>query len=346
MTERWTGNKGEWSEAYVFLALLANPLIPAANYNLENIGGKYYVAKAIYIPTADGEAKKFLPLQEKYVSEAGEVRLDTIKKALPEALENIKTQPATFELPDIQKLFKLLGISSFKASASTKIDIVLELPSLGGGQDQKLGFSIKSQLGNPSTLMNSSGATNIVWKVETSELVGRACVAQKNSENRNVIKPCVPDFKFAGFTSDTFLNNLAYFGSDFPEKLARMVRNAYFGIGTTSLIEQLQLVAADLPGLVEENKLRYQTKNFLRAVALGMMPAATWNGDLEGYGGYIVAKNDGELACLHLENDDEFKDYLLNNVRFDWPSSARTAPNSFDSGILTYHTNFSIRFIQ
>jgi hypothetical protein len=346
MPEKWTGNKGEWSEAYAFLALLTNPLIPASNYNLENIGGKYYVAKAIYMAAPDGQEIQFLPLQASYVSSVGEVNLEAIKKILPEALEYIKTQPSTFEMPAVQKILETLGIANFKASASTKIDIVLELPSLGGGQDQKLGFSIKSQLGSPSSLMNSSGATNAIWKVSTEESLGLLCVEEKNTDNRAFIKTHVSEFIFCGFTSDTFLSNLTYFGEDFPEKLALMVRNAFFGIGATSLLDQIQLVAADFPGAVEENKLRYQTKNFLRAVALGMMPAAAWSGDLEGYGGYLVVKNNGELACLHLENDDEFKNYLLNNVRFDWPSSSRTASNTFESGILTYHTNFSIRFIQ
>jgi hypothetical protein len=344
--ERWTGNKGEWSEAYAFLALLTNPLIPAGNYNLENIGGKYYVVKAIWLPVTDGQTLQFLPLQESYISSFGEVKLEEIKTILPRVLDQIKSKPSTFELPEVQIIFEKLGISSFKASASTKIDIVLELPSLGGGQDQKLGFSIKSQLGSPSSLLNSSGATNIIWTVATDETTGRICVEQKNSDNRDSIKPQIPDFQFKGFTSETFLNNLSYFGEDFPEKLANMVRNAYFGIGATSMLEQIQLVAAERSGNVEENKLRYQTKNFLRAIALGMMPAAPWSGDLEGYGGYLIVKNNGELVCLHLENDDEFKNYLLNNVRFDWPSSSRTAPNTFELGILNYHTNFSIRFIQ
>ena len=314
MTETWTGNKGEWSEAYVFLRLLQNPLIPAGDFSLEAIGGKYYVAKSITLPSA--EEKIFYPIQARYESSGGKaVTAEEISEICAEILEQLKsTQNSAFSIPKAQNVLERLGLNSMKTSSAHKVDIQLELPSLGGGKDLNLGFSIKSQLGSASSLLNHSNATSIKFEAPDGYTF---------QNFRTIADPS--DLIFRGFSNDTFQNNLEFFGSDFPAKLADLVKYSALRPGVRSLDEELMLWAGDNGGQLAYEKIKYQMKSFLRATALGMQPSRPWAGDLEGYGGYIVVKKNGGMMCLHLEHDDDFKTYLLKNSRFENPASGRVS---------------------
>lgn len=314
MTEIWTGNKGEWSEAFVFLRLLQNPLIPAGDFSLEAIGGKYYVAKSITLPNA--EEKVFYPIQATYESSTGKaVTAEEISNISAQILEQLRnTQTSAFSIPKAQNVLERLGLSSMKTSSLHKVDIQLELPSLGGGKDLNLGFSIKSQLGSASSLLNHSNATSIRFEAPNGYTF----------ENfRTMADPS--DLIFRGFSNDTFQNNLEFFGSEFPAKLADLVKHSAFLPGVRTLDEELTLWAGDNGGGLAHEKIKYQMKSFLRATALGMQPSRPWAGDLEGYGGYLVVKRNGGIMCLHLEQDDDFKSYLLKNSRFESPASGRVS---------------------
>jgi len=335
MTESWTGNKGEWSEAFVFLRLLQNPLIPAGDFCLEAIGGKYYVAKSITLPNA--EAKTFYPIQAKYESKTGKaVTAEEISDTSARILEELKsTQTSAFSIPKAQNVLERLGLNSMKTSSAHKVDIQLELPSLGGGKDLNLGFSIKSQLGSASTLLNHSNATSI--KFEAPEGF--------TFENFRTIG--VPsDLIFRGFSNDTFQNNLEFFGIDFPSKLADLVKNSAFLPGVRTLDEELTLWASDNGGSLAHEKIKFQMKSFLRATALGMQPSRAWAGDLQGYGGYLVVKKNGGIMCLHLEHDDDFKNYLLNNSRFENPASSRVTQPQRSSNVNVLALPLQIRFAK
>lgn len=84
----------------------------------------------------------------------------------------------------------------------------------------------------------------------------------------------------------------------------------------------------------------------MKIVALGMVPQTTWNDRLSAYGGYIVVRNNGELVCYHLYNEDAFKDYLFNDTGFDTPSCSRYKFGSIydDHGSLFINLNLQIRF--
>ncbi len=349
MSSNWSGNKGEWSESYTFLKLLAYPLISAGTSDLTFVPGKYYVAKKVAVPFSSEGLTEFLPLAETFRvgDSAPGVSLSRIKSALPQFLSEIQSGKGTFEIPLISDLFREMGLTSFKAASGQKMDIYLTLPSLGGGQDLNLGFSIKSQLGSASTLFNASGATNLDFEVSDQTVKLGDFKELKYHEGRALLRSIGTRLIPMGPQNPAFLSNLEFFGSDFPRKLASLVESAFMDEQTgTSLLENVQIWAAANGGQLAENKVVFQLKNFLRAVALGMRPATNWNGDLEGYGGYIVVTKSGELLCLHLENDDEFKNYLLKNTKFDFPKDELFSRPRTDSGKLVFPVNFQIRFLK
>ncbi len=345
MDNIWTSNKGEWSEAYTFLRLLTNPIISAADDFLEMKPGKYYVVKGLTLST-ESQTLVVRPMEARYSfneSAKGVTNVE-ISEALPIILGEIAEGERAFSSPTTQRLFERMGLSKFKAASSQKVDIELELPSLGGGQDAKLGFSIKSMLGSPSTLFNASSTTNIRFSFEPEGLEPSSLVGLKYHELRpHLVEKAI---EFRGYELETFKDNLEFFGIDFPEKLASVVLSAYLGSGTRTLTEAITIWAADNGGQLAADKFSFQMKNFLRATALGMRPGSPWTGDLEGYGGYIIVKPNGDLTCLHLENDDDFRNYLLSHTKLDFPKSSLFSPSFVDSDSLNFSVNFQIRFIK
>ena len=259
-------------------------------------------------------------------------------------LTEISEGERAFSSPTTQGIYERMGLSKFKAASTQKVDIELELPSLGGGQDATLGFSIKSMLGSPSTLFNASSTTNIRFSIQTDQTPEADLLSLKYHELRPHLQG--QTIRYEGFELETFKDNLEFFGSDFPEKLASIVLAAYLGTGTTTLTEAITLWAADNGLQLAESKFAFQMKNFLRSTALGMKPGTPWQGDLEGYGGYIIVKPDGDLACLHLENDDDFKNYLLSHTKLDFPKSSLFSQSTVENGALNFSVNFQIRFLR
>ena len=54
-----------------------------------------------------------------------------------------------------------------------------------------------------------------------------------------------------------------------------------------------------------------------------MIPSEVWDGTYDATGGYIVVRADGEILCYHIYNRNEFEEYLIQNTRFDAPSTSR-----------------------
>jgi len=81
---------------------------------------------------------------------------------------------------------------------------------------------------------------------------------------------------------------------------------------------------------------------------LGMMPNSDWDGLLQAHGGYIIVKEDGEIVCYHVYNQDEFQSYLFNNTRMETPSTSRHGFGEiYEQGKEYYiKLNLQIRFIK
>jgi len=117
---------------------------------------------------------------------------------------------------------------------------------------------------------------------------------------------------------------------------------------------------ADLTMELSKNKLmqqkfglsltnyEYKIKNFLDAIALGMVPSKSWDGFSKAHGGYIVVKENGDVVCYHLYNRDEFRSYLFENTKFDAPSTTRYGYGELyeENDKLFFKLNLQIRFVK
>ena len=214
------------------------------------------------------------------------------------------------------------------------------------------GFSIKSDLGNPPTLLNAGKSTNFVYAVngltkESAEKINGIDTRQKIIDRINSICANGGTLAYSGMHNKTFRNNLVMLDSMLPQIMSAILLYSY----TTGQKDCKDIVAK----IEEQDPLQYgikdiyayKFKKFLCAIALGMMPATPWNGYDEANGGYIIVKKDGDVVAYHIYNRNSFEDYLLDNTCFERGSTQKHdyAHIYENDGKMYINLNAQIRFI-
>ena len=357
-----TGNKGEWSEVYTFLKLLADGRLYAADSDLNRIENIYYPILKILrsqddgnreycrngnikvINADDGQTIVSLPIS-KFV-EYSEMLYNTIINS---------NGSRTFPVSEIEELLNSINFTSFKAPANKKSDIVLVVHDQFTGFDPILGFSIKSRIGGASTLLNAGTSTNFIYKVRNklfinSEIkhVNSINTRRKYRDRIEYILSHGARFKFSGMENEVFKLNLQVIDSNMPIIVSNMLLNYYMG-NANSLIDLLKIVEKENPcsfNLGYNHAFyEYKIKSLLTDIALGMTPATIWQGHYDATGGYIIVKENGEILCYHIYNRNEFEDYLLKNTKFDTPSHRNKFGELYKDGNAVYmKLNLQIRF--
>ncbi|RWW99949.1 HpaII family restriction endonuclease [Flavobacterium cerinum] len=356
------GNKGEWSEIYALFKLLADKTLKLGNENVEIIKNAFYPIIKILRSESNGNFE--YSIQDNIVVISGSNK--TIKIPIQEfktksltLLNAIKqSNETTFSIPEIEEFMRSINCISLKASSSAKTDINIIIHDQRTNQQPTLGFSIKSQLGNPSTLLNAGKTTNFIYKVENIELdenkiekINTLDTHSKIKDRIQLIKDYGGRFKFISTEQQIFSNNLILIDSLLPDIVGEMIYDFYTSNRSKisdliSSIENLNPIEFD-----NSNKHKfysYKIKRFLTDVALGMMPSKVWTGDYDATGGYLIVKKDGEILCYHVYDKNEFENYLINNTKMDTASTSRYQFGKLyiDKGNLYFKLNLQIRFLK
>lgn len=352
-----TANKGEWSELYALFKIFSEHSIAAADKNLQPTDEKYTFLRVFREDVVD--RKYVYDLSEdnlvKILKPSGELVRTVDITNLPEKTLAIfrqikESDQRTFTITEALSAMDLLLLEKIKASSGEKSDILaLVRDNITSGS--VLGFSVKSQIGGASTLLNASLHTNFIFRIhdftgDADEVNG----IEGKSKVRDRMKRIANEggrLEFAAITSQSFGRNLRLVDTILPQILAQMLMEYYSGNATT-IPELCRLVGENNSFGMNEQEVAYKIKSFLRTVALGMVPSKNWDTYLSAYGGYIVVRDDGMLLCYHLYNDDDFKDYLFNNTKFDTPSSSRHGFGTifFEDYLPTINLNLQIRFLK
>ncbi len=331
-----TGNKGEWSEFYAFIKLIVDKNIVGANEDLsknENI--VFPVLKIIREEPSGKSVFEILEGNKISVShlggEAVVVDGSDLKTKVVSIFEAINVGSKTFSVPIASELLDRFGINALNAGNAQKEDLILEIHDYNIGKEHEVGFSIKSKLGSPATLLNASSATNFVYKITGLNDIDMNRI--NSIDTRSKIKDrltailnsgCIVEFNEV--CSDVFERNLRKIDTVMPEIIGEMVLEYYSSGGSdfNSLIKSIlkngtKIMSFDLSG----EDYAYKIKALLYNAALGMVPAGLWDGNLRAHGGVIIVRTDGEIVCYHLYNAESFRNYLFGNTRLDSPSSTR-----------------------
>ena len=359
-----SGNKGEWSEIYVFLRLLELGKLFAADADLNKIDDVFYsIIKIIRNEDAGILEFRVNPTQEtvsvfntKENCQIANFSMSEFKNKA-DALYNsiISAKSPSFFDENTESFLNKLNVKTLKAKSTDKADIRIKIHDINTGYEAIQGFSIKSRLGGPSTLINAGKTTNFIYEISgemSDEIMNEFNTCSKLFRNRfSVLKNNNCDIKFVAMENDVFENNLILIDSNLPKICSEMIK-AFYSLGIATVQEALNFVCAENP--LEYNLSNghpfysYKFKKMLTECALGMLPSKPWDGTADATGGYIIVREDGEVLCYHLFNRNEFENYLLMNTKFETASTSRHKfGNIFKSKDKYYiKLNLQIRFIK
>lgn len=357
-----TGNKGEWSELYAFFRLAAEGRLYAANADINRIDEVYYdILKIIRLQT-DGNWEYYRDKDIVVISaNSGEpiLRISTeeFSHYADILFKDIKDSVgSSFALPQVWSFARKVKCNALKARSSDKSDIELVVHDYMTGSKPLLGFSIKSQLGSPATLLNASKATNFMFKLKGHLLsdneIEKFKSIRKFNEKFDYLRELGSDIEFAYVENEIFKENLMMIDTMMPCIMASLIKKFYEVNGVSKIEELLQLCVEENVCKISPNQVekfyKHKIKELLTNIALGMVPATSWNGYYEATGGYIIVKTNGDVLCYHIYNRNGFRDYLFNNTKLDTPSSSR-----YKLGIIEVinneqytRLNLQIRFIR
>jgi len=287
------------------------------------------------------------------------IQISEFKSKAQFLLNAIKSnKDRTFSVPEIEEFMRSINCLSLKASSTSKTDLTIVVHDQRTNQQPALGFSIKSQLGSASTLLNAGKTTNFIFKI-TGTVLNQARIDELNSiDTRSKIRDRVNaiinengKFEFVKTERQIFSNNLILIDSKLPEILSELVLEFY--TSSKSLIVDLTSKTTEKNPLnfdnTNEHKFYvYKVKRFLTDVALGMMPSIVWSGQYDATGGYLIVKENGDVLCYHIYNKNQFEDYLFNNTKLDTASSTRHQFGTLykEGEDLYLKLNLQIRFVK
>lgn len=354
-----TGNKGEWSEIYALFKLLGDKELHPGNSEIKKLENLVYPILRILRTEVNGNFEYSIEDDIVVISgneEVFRIPISEFQKRAKYLLGEIKSNSGTFSIPKIEEFMQSINCLSLKASSSAKTDITIVVHDQRTGLQPSLGFSIKSQLGNPSTLLNAGETTNFIFKIVDAKINQKEIDEINNISSRSKIKDRILEiknkggqFEFVKTQRTIFSNNLILIDSLLPQILSNIVLKFYSS--SHSNTEDLVKLTT------EENPLKFDTtdkhlfysykiKRFLTDIALGMMPSKVWTGEYDATGGYLIVKADGEILCYHIYNKNEFENYLLANTKLDTASSSRHGFGEIyaENEQLYFKLNLQIRF--
>jgi len=323
-----TGNKGEWSEIYAFLRLLSTGKLFAADEQLNRIENMFFPIMKIIREEVKGYKYEYHTGETIRIYLGKTLALEMPVRVFKEeadyiynAVEQSKAGKGAFSVEKTEAFMRKIFVGKIAAPSKDKTDINVQLRDVNTGYEQIVGFSIKSELGSPPTLLNAGDTTNFVYKVEGMDArfideINAIDTKTKIIDRIETIRKRGGEISFFKMKNDTFNNNLIMIDSQMPGIVADMLIGYYLHnvndcIGLLNYVNDTS--SMNLPKRFYAHKI----KEFLCAVALGMKPATKWEGTYEATGGYIVVKTDGEVLAYHIHNRDSFMNYLLKNTRFD-----------------------------
>lgn len=359
-----TGNKGEWSEPYALLKLLADGKLYLGDENFNKVKGIFYpIIKVLrhekdrsvdfsiedkLIIVSDGQLLFKIPIVQ-FINNA---------KSCFEKIKAAKKGKGSFEIPEIESFLASFSITTLKAKSKLKNDITIQVSDPNTFLSPVLGFSIKSQLGRPSTLLNASGATNFSFLIKGKVLSNTEITEIKSAKEFLKKMILLKDFgcrlEFEKIDNEIFQSNLQTIDYNFDKILSEILILFY-----TNDVASENSVKKFIETVTKKNSIGYNLninssmyemimKKFLTDYALGMRAAEVWKRNYQATGGYLIVKDDGELICYHFYFTKIFEDYLFNNTKLETPDPDRHKFGDvyLENGEQKMKLNLQIRFIK
>lgn len=325
-------NKGEWSELYAILYLMVHQKLKLVNCKLEVLNDNIFTVKSIISEKKLGDIifeiqdNKVYPTV--YNNKLEAIDLNEIKNLYESMFDEIcnnSNGAGSFNIKSLNYLFSLLGIkNNLKSISNKKDDVILISLDANKNMDVKLSYSIKSQIGSPATILNSSKHTNFIYRVKNisdndMEYINSINTHHKLKDRIYNLQNMGADIEFIGLSSNVFERNLKMVDYKLPEVLAEVLLKSY-----KNNEKNLKKLFYESTIYKSKNLSEKKLKDFLEAISFGIMPSKEWNGINKVNGGIIIVSNNKNIYVLDMIYfSDEVRKYLLENTKLDSPSSKR-----------------------
>lgn len=328
-----TMNKGEWSEAYALLAILSKPAVNLCDKNLCTTQTTRYRVTRAYLSSDGGHHDIELKILTSHVGvnfsgQMTVVQVSEVKDIAQKLLRKIQSSSKTFSFEELDLLWDKFHNPKIKGSSGSKVDIYLEIEDLSNNSLVSDGFSVKSNLGSPTSLLNASTLTNFLYSTSAVSSVAPGLKPKKmvSQAIRGVIAQYGP-------CDATYKANLKMISSNFDGLISSLLLEYFSARGgkVSKVTNSLLLKTPFLSPQVCSAELL----SFLKATAFGMVPSVVWNGSYSVTGGMIVVKESGEIAFFYLKDlssTQELDDYLFENCKFDTADPRRHGFGSIING--------------
>lgn len=350
----WEFNKGEWTEAYVFLRLLGDGRLYGASADLVKDEQTYIDIINIIRDEPDKCLifERFLEDNVAYVqSYNGDEKLKIVtapeltEKAayLYDKIKGYTAGDRKLKVPEIQEYLEELSLDSPKANLSkaakekygAKTDIIMTMEDSFDHIRTVGGFSIKSHLGSAPTLFNSSTTSGFVYRVVGCDVEGMHKLNCQDSFIK-IINAIKDEYRleYVGCRNEIFEQNLRMIDWRMDELLsyAMLMQIGYIDGWKSNSIEDMCASLAEKNPLGARNpKYFYESKMrcMLFASFAGMTATTEWNGRKKLSGGYIDVDKKGEMLYYRAISDDIFENYLYKHTFIDRPDGGREKDLAF-----------------
>lgn len=346
-------NKGEWTELYVLLKLIAEGKLVQSdmdlnpdNTNIYQVMKSYKSEQGYRLEFEREELGEEVKIHIFKVDDTQEELLNSytyqeLTKVVEDTLSGVKEgEGRSFPIPELNSFLQNNQIKTAKADSGTKSDIRLKIYDHRLAKDTDLGFSIKSLLGKDATLLNTGAGNNFIYKVKNlpenfdlqSFNSNTYKTGAKITARLEKIRDIAADCCFQKIQSKQFYKNLKIIDGDLPEILAHCLYLRY--LNRKSSIEKLVEILEDSDplnfyagGRGQQKFYEYKIKKFLVESAMGMTSEAVWLGEYDSFGGVIVAKKDGSIVCFHIYDFNLLRNYLLKRTKLEQAATGEDENN-------------------
>ncbi len=337
----FTGNAGEWGEAFVVLHLLSHSDLHNADAHGERIENEVSRVRAIYrtessgrdvaLMLFDGTTDSMDDPQVMVFIDGEPVRHIPVSR-IADAAHSLFGKIADGQHgphPDEEALLRELGLETLGAPASRKADLRARVSDGFIGSLVTRNYSIKTLIKGEPSLSNASGGSYIDYELpgfdrnkaeEVNSISGNAWVVNRIRRVLDLTESA----PIPSIANRTFERNLLKCHWRAPESVGYAV---LYGntISGKRLPDAIGMVSEVNPaGWAADEIEDYEdaVRKYLWAIVFDMTPAVRWAGPSQ-VDGYLLAKRNEEVLAYQVSRQRSFENYLLAHSSFDTPSTSR-----------------------
>lgn len=377
-----SGNKGEWSEIYIFLKLLHDGKVYAADKDMNRLATVYLNILKILREETPGFLYEYKTGNPVTIDLNGANVGPDIPLTDIENIKNIlwnlfvTTPTGNISSPQIETFLNSIHVNKLKSPPSSTgnffggtEDIVLQVSDYRTSIISNVGFSCKSEFAHKATLFNASkDNTNFRFELlnmndtimnTVNNLFTQKLKKDGTIKNNIAVGDRMKELKRSGIEikfdrqllQNATRNVVLSGGMEMPEIIAYILKYYYWEnngeSAHSSFSEAIDYLVSNNPAKYEfsdiESIYRAKVGKLLYDMFTGMRLSKTWDGRSNVTGGYIVAKSDGDVLAYHTTLADEFKDFLVEKLGLETPSSSRHNAMQIYKENGKYFINFNLQ---